>query len=69
MVTFGSLRSDHLPFELLPWWLVSCWLGWRAAATFSSEAHTGVLAIQVTQVSYSQKVPALPCIFPPVLPL
>lgn len=40
--------------------MVACflWLGLKAAATFSSEAHTAVLVIQVTQVSYREKVPA-----------
>ncbi len=45
--------------------MVACflWLVWRAAATFSSEAHTGVLAIQVTQVSYPKKVPGSLSVF------
>jgi len=47
--------------------MVACflWLGWRAAATFSSEAHTGVLAIQVAQVSYPERYRHV-CVFFPL---
>lgn len=31
------------------------WFSWKAAATFSSEAHTAGSAIQMTQVSQSKK--------------
>lgn len=42
------------------------WL--EAAATFSSEAHTGVLAIQVTQASCPDEVQAAPCFLSPLPP-
>lgn len=46
--------------------MVACflWLGWRAVATFSSEAPTGVLAIQVARVSYPEKVSTASLLFP-----
>lgn len=47
--------SDHLPFELLPWWRVSCGLASGLQLHSPVKAHTGVLAIRDTQVSYSEK--------------
>lgn len=44
-----SWRSGHLPFELLPWWRCFLWLGSRAVATFSADAHPGVLQVQDIQ--------------------